>query len=63
MPRLVWGIIPDFGLTSASGLIPGGANWVAAAKSRIKHERDDDLERSEDVRVGGEKEVRKPPEF
>jgi len=63
MPRLVWSIIPDFLSLSGSGLILGGAIWVAVAKSRIKFERTDDLERSEYVRVGGEEEIRNPTEF
>jgi hypothetical protein len=51
---LVWGIIPDFWSISGSGLILGGAIWVAVAKSRIKHDNQDDLERNEYVAVDGE---------
>jgi hypothetical protein len=32
--------VPDFWSLSGSGLILGGAIWVAVAKSRIKHEED-----------------------
>ena len=52
--RLIWGIIPDFWSISGSGLILGGAVWVAIAKSRVKHDNGDDLERNEYAVVNGE---------
>lgn len=52
--RLVWGTIPDFWSLSGSGLILGSAIWVAVAKSKIKHENQDDLERSGYVAVNNE---------
>jgi hypothetical protein len=58
----VWGVIPDFWSISGSGLILGGAIWVAVAKSRIKHDHHDDLERNDYVRVDGEEQVGKPAE-
>ena len=45
--RLIWGTIPDFWSISGSGMILGGAIWVAMAKTKIKHETLDDLERNE----------------
>jgi hypothetical protein len=38
---LVWGVTPDFWSLSGSGLILGGAIWVAVAKSWIKAELGD----------------------
>ena len=58
----MWGVIPDFWSISGSGLILGGAIWVAVAKSRIKHEHHDDLERNDYVRVDGEEQIGKPAE-
>ena len=60
--RLIWGIIPDFWSISGSGLILGGAIWVAVAKSKIKHDHPDDLERSEYIAVDGD-ENQKDNEF
>jgi hypothetical protein len=51
---LIWGIIPDFWSISGSGLILGGAVWVAIAKSRIKHDNQDDLERNDYAAVNNE---------
>jgi hypothetical protein len=59
----VWGVIPDFWSISGSGLILGGAIWVAIAKSRIKRQRNEDLEPSGYVRVNGEEQNRKPTEL
>ena len=54
--RMIWGIIPDFWSISGSGLILGGAIWVAVAKSRVKLENHDDLERNEYLPVGTDEE-------
>jgi hypothetical protein len=51
---LIWGTIPDFWSISGSGLILGGAIWVAIAKSRIKHDNQDDLERNDYAAVDNE---------
>jgi len=59
---MIWGIIPDFWSISGSGLILGGAIWVAVAKSKIKHDHPEDLERSEYIAVDGD-ENQKDNEF
>lgn len=61
--RIIWGVIPDFWSISGSGLILGGAFWVAIAKSRIKHDHQVDLERSEYVPVDSEEQNGKENEF
>jgi hypothetical protein len=61
--RFIWGIIPDFWSISGSGLILGGAVWVAVAKSRVNHERQDDLEANEYVAVNSEERSGKETEF
>jgi hypothetical protein len=61
--RIIWGIIPDFWSISGSGLILGGAIWVAVAKSRIKVEHPEDLERNEYVALDGEEHDGKLNEF
>jgi len=60
--RLIWGIVPDFWSISGSGLILGGAIWVAVAKSRIKHGQDD-LERNEYVALNRDEQNVKDNEF
>jgi hypothetical protein len=52
--RLIWGIVPDFWSISGSGLILGGAIWVAVAKSRLRPENSDDRERNEYIAIRGE---------
>ena len=44
-------------------MILGGAIWVAVAKSRVKHEHQDDLERSGYVAVNGDEQNGKENEF
>jgi hypothetical protein len=55
--------VPDFWSISGSGLILGGAIWVAVAKSRIKQEHRDDLERSGYIAVNGEEQDGKENNF
>lgn len=59
---IIWGVIPDFWSISGSGLILGGAIWVAIAKSRIKHDQDD-LERNEYAPVNSDEHTGKDSEF
>jgi hypothetical protein len=59
----VWGVIPDFWSISGSGLILGGAIWVAVAKARIKHDGQDDVERGGYTAVMGEEDLAKENEF
>ena len=59
--RFIWGVIPDFWSISGSGLILGGAIWVAVAKSRIQHQ--DDLERNEYVALNNDEQSGKDTEF
>jgi drug/metabolite transporter (DMT)-like permease len=61
--RLVWGTVPDFWSISGSGLILGGAIWVAVAKAKLHHEHGDDLERNEYIPVNNEDEAGKTTEF
>ena len=61
--RIIWGIIPDFWSISGSGLILGGAIWVAVTKSRIKHEHQDDWERNEYIAVDSDEQSGKETEF
>jgi hypothetical protein len=61
--RFIWGIIPDFWSISGSGLILGGAIWVAVAKSRIKQEHSDDLERNGYIALNGEEQGIKENDF
>ena len=61
--RIIWGVIPNFWSISGSGLILGGAIWVAIAKSRIKHDDQDDLERNGYVSVNNEEQTGKENEF
>jgi drug/metabolite transporter (DMT)-like permease len=60
---IIWGVIPDFWSISGSGLILGGAIWVAIAKSRIKHDHQDDLERNEYAPVNNDEHTGKDNEF
>ena len=60
--RFIWGTIPDFWSISGSGLILGGAIWVAVAKSRVKHDVDD-VERNGYTAVNGDEHTGKVNEF
>jgi drug/metabolite transporter (DMT)-like permease len=60
--RFIWGTIPDFWSISGSGLILGGAIWVAVAKSRVKHDVDD-VERNGYTAVNGDDHTGKVNEF
>jgi hypothetical protein len=61
--RLIWGTIPDFWSISGSGMILGGAVWVAIAKSKIKHDNLDDLERNDYEAVNTDEQTGKYNEF
>ena len=61
--RLIWGTIPDFWSISGSGMILGGAVWVAIAKSKIKHDNPDDLERNDYEAVNTDEQTGKYNEF
>ena len=60
--RIVWNVVPDFWSISGSGLILGGAIWVAVAKARITNEPDD-LERNGYVLLNGDEQALKESGF
>lgn len=60
--RIVWDVVPDFWSISGSGLILGGAIWVALAKARITNDPDD-LESNGYVLLNGDDQTLKESGF